>query len=177
MLPGQKTKGAHADARGRSMMRRRRVACEPRSKISCSHQRTRSLLSRALGKPLTHRPLHPLRVLPSDFGDFSLLFPWDLAGVDSQRWFPYRCPGDLYVGKDIKYPLDCDGGEVGRARSQPRGGSGLRHFRPLCRLPPPGACFGSRDITSSSCPACVTADEDICREPLSPSLRSALAGP
>ena len=59
MLPGQKTKGAHADARGRSMMRRRRVACEPRSKISCSHQRTRSLLSRALGKPLTHRPCTP----------------------------------------------------------------------------------------------------------------------
>ena len=81
MLPGQKTKGAHADARGRSMMRRRRVACEPRSKISCSHQRTRSLLSRALGKPLTHRPLHPLRVR----------LVGDLAGVDSQRWFPYRC--------------------------------------------------------------------------------------
>ena len=164
------------------MMRHRRVACEPRSKISCSHQRTRSLLSRALGKPLTHRPLHPLRVLPSDFGDFSLLFPWDLAGVDSQqRWFrgslPLPTVCGLYVGQDIKYPLSSDGGEVGRARSQPRGGSGLRHFRPLCRLPPPGACFGSRDITSSSCPACVTADEDICREPLSPSLRSALAGP
>ena len=170
MLPGQKTKGAHADARGRSMMRRRRVACEPRSKISCSHQRTRSLLSRALGKPLTHRPLHPLRVR----------LVGDLAGVDSQRWFPYLRVPLLVIctsAKDIKYPLDCDGGEVGRARSQARGGSGLRHFRPLCRIPPPGACFGSRDITSSSCPACVTADEDICREPLSPSLRSALAGP
>ena len=86
MLPGQKTKGAHADARGRSMMRRRRVACEPRSKISCSHQRTRSLLSRALGKPLTHRPLHPL------FGGRWVVgLVGDLAGVDSQRWFPYRC--------------------------------------------------------------------------------------
>ena len=152
------------------MMRHRRVACEPRSKISCSHQRTRSLLSRALGKPLTHRPLHPLRVLPS-ISRIRLL-DVDLAGVDSQRlWFVRR------PRYKVPLQLDCDGGEVGRARSQPRGGSGLRHFRPLCRLPPPGACFGSRDITSSSCPACVTADEDICREPRSPSLRSALAGP
>lgn len=168
MLPGQKTKGAHADARGRSMMRRRRVACEPRSKISCSHQRTRSLLSRALGKPLTHRPLHPPSCAPG----------WGFGGSRLTKMVPVPL---LFVvctsAKDIKYPLDCDGGEVGRARSQPRGGSGLRHFRPLCRIPPPGACFGSRDITSSSCPACVTADEDICREPLSPSLRSALAGP
>ena len=177
MLPGQKTKGAHADARGRSMMRRRRVACEPRSKISCSHQRTRSLLSRALGKPLTHRPLHPLRVSCAPLGGGIL--DGDLAGVDSQR--PLVAHGLWFVRRPrYKVPLgllDCDGGEVGRARSQARGGSGLRHFRPLCRIPPPGACFGSRDITSSSCPACVTADEDICREPRSPSLRSALAGP
>ena len=89
MLPGQKTKGAHADARGRSMMRRRRVACEPRSKISCSHQRTRSLLSRALGKPLTHRPLHPLRVLHSDF---TWLGIWrESTHKDGSRTSEYRC--------------------------------------------------------------------------------------
>ncbi|MGB1599724.1 MAG: hypothetical protein ACPIOQ_43650, partial [Promethearchaeia archaeon] len=69
--------------------------------------------------------------LPSEEG--FLMGIWR-ESTHKDRWLPTVC--GLYVGQDIKYPLDCDGGEVGRARSQPRGGSGLRHFRPLCRLPP-----------------------------------------